>query len=335
MKQVTLALVGGAHIHTPGFVKKLTARSDVSVKWVWDHDAARAKRVAADLGSQAAQDLDLIWKDSSIHGVVVCSETNLHEPLVVAAAAAGKHLFVEKPLGLGAADSFRMAAAIEKAGVLFQTGYFMRGTPALQFLREQVAAGSFGKVTRYRHTNCHSGALGGWFDTDWRWMTDPKQAGCGAFGDLGTHALDIMLWIMGDVESVTASLETATRRYGDVDELGEGLLKFKQGAIGSLAASWVDVAHPVSLLLSGTEGHASIVNGELFIQSKKLPGADGKIPWTALPPAWPHAFDLFLDAMAGKEHAPLVSASEAAMRSAVMEALYEAARQKRWITPLG
>jgi predicted dehydrogenase len=329
-----LALVGGAHIHTPGFIDRLNKRTDVAVKYVWDHDPARSQKRAEALQAQSTPELDIIWNDASIKGVIVCSETNRHGPLVLAAAAAGKHLFVEKPLGMGAADAYPMADAIQKAGVLFQTGYFMRGSPALRFLKSQIEAGKFGLITRYRHTNCHSGSLGGWFDTEWRWMADRSQAGCGAFGDLGTHALDIMLWLMGPVRSVTASLDTATHRYGEIDEFGEGLLKFENGCIGSLAAGWVDVTHPVSLVLSGTEGHAYIANGQLFIQSAAIPGADGKLPWIDLPPAWPHAFELFLDAVIGIDHDPLVTAHEAAYRSAVMEALYSAAEQQAWVKPI-
>ena len=331
MQTTTLALVGGAHIHTPGFIEKIKARPDLKVKYVWDPDPTRADRRATALMARTTPALDTIWRDREVSAAVICSETRLHESLVVPAAAAGKHLFVEKPLGMGAADSARMALAIEKAGILFQTGYFMRGDPLHLFLKQQVEAGSFGTITRYRQSNCHKGALAGWFDTEWRWMTDPAQAGCGAFGDLGTHALDIMLWIMGEVSSVTASVDTATRRYGDVDEYGEGLLRFRRGGIGTLAASWVDVAHPASLILSGTEGHACILNGKLHVQSSRIPGADGKAPWTDLPAAWPHAFDLFLDAIAGKPHAPLVTVREAALRSTVMEALYTAAREHRWI----
>jgi predicted dehydrogenase len=329
-----LALIGGAHIHTPGFIDRLNKRSDVMVKYVWDHDLTRAQKRAEALKAQVSPDLEAIWNDASIHGVIICSETNRHEPLVMAAATARKHIFVEKPLGLSAADAFRMAEAIKQAGIIFQTGYFMRGNPAHRFLKAQIEAGSFGLLTRYRHTNCHAGSLGGWFDTEWHWMTDQAQAGCGGFGDLGTHALDIMLWLMGRVRSVTASMDTATHHYGDIDEFGEGLLKFENGCIGSLAAGWVDVAHPVSLILSGTEGHAYMANGQLFIQSAHIPGADGKSPWTDLPPAWPHAFELFLDAITGKDHPPLVSAHEAAYRSAVMEAFYAAAETQAWVSPL-
>ncbi len=331
---LNVALVGAAHIHTPGFIKRLKERgADVSVKAVWDHDAQRAAKAAGDLGTQAVEDVKAIWKDKRINAVVICSETNRHQELVLAAARAKKHMFVEKPLGMGSKDAFAMAKAIEKAGVLFQTGYFMRGSPVHQFLRDQIAKGNFGKITRVRHSNCHAGSLKGWFDTDWRWMADPAIAGCGAFGDLGTHVLDILLWLMGDVERVAADINVVTSRYGDCDESGEGLMKFTSGVVGTLAAGWVDIANPVTLLISGTEGHAHVDSNQLFFQSSKVPGADGRQPWTDLPPAWPHAFELFLDAAMGKQGVPLVTPAEAAKRSAVMEAFYKAAATKKWVAP--
>jgi predicted dehydrogenase len=112
------------------------------------------------------------------------------------------------------------------------------------------------------------------------------------------------------------------------------LIEFANGAVGTLAAGWVDVAHPIPLLVSGTEGHAYVRNNELFFKSSHVAGADGEKPWTDLPPAWPHAFELFLDAVVGKAHPPLVTAHEAAARSAVMAAMYQAARQQEWVRPL-
>jgi predicted dehydrogenase len=332
---IKVALVGAAHIHTPGFIKKLAAREDIATAAVWDHDGERAARRAAELGAPVAESLEAIWQNPEIRAVVVCTETDRHQAIVTAGAEAGKHLFVEKPLGMGSRDSYPMAAAIEKAGVLFQTGYFMRGSPVLRFVKDRIVAGAFGKVTRIRMSNCHSGSLGGWFDTEWRWMADPQQAGVGGFGDLGTHVLDIMLDMMGPVERVTAEIAVATGRYGECDEYGEGLLKFAGGAIGSLAAGWVDIANPVTLIVSGTEGHAHVVNGQLFLQSKHMEGADGKAPWTDLPEAWPHAFDLFLGAVVGKSGLPLVSVQEAAYRSAVMEAMYRSSERKCWVEPAG
>lgn len=332
---IQVALVGCAHIHTPGFVKRLQARSDVRVTRVWDPDAARAAKNASECAAPATADVADIWRDPQIQAAIVCSETNRHEELVLAAAAAKKHLFVEKPLGFATADARKMCRAIRKAKVIFQTGYFMRGDPIHLFLKDAIAQGRFGRITRARHSNCHSGSLGGWFDTDWRWMADPAIAGCGAYGDLGTHSLDILMWLFGDeVKRVAASMQVVTGRYGACDESGEGILEFAGGVCATLAAGWVDVANPVRLLISGTEGHACVVNGQLFFQSKHVEGADGKQPWTQLPPALPHAFELFLDAVAGKPlPLPLVTPVEAAARSAVMEALYKAAAAGKWVKP--
>ncbi|HVN81608.1 MAG TPA: Gfo/Idh/MocA family oxidoreductase [Terriglobia bacterium] len=333
-KKITLAFVGCAHIHTPDYVNLLKGHNDVRVKYVWDHDAARASKRAGELGTKTAKSPDEVWSDREVAGVVICSETNRHTDLVMAGAHAGKHMFVEKPMGITAKESYAMASAIEKAGVLFTTGYFNRTIPQHLFLKDQVAKGNFGKITRVRGSNCHEGSLAGWFDTEWRWMADPKIAGVGAFGDLGTHLLDILMWLLGDVDTATADIKVVTRRYGDCDESGEGLLKFKNGTTGTLAAGWVDVANPVTLEISGTEGHAVIVNEELYYKCEKVPGADGKNPWKLLPQAYPAPMHMFVEAVGGKKGLPLVSPHEAAMRVSVMEAMYQGARTRQWVKPL-
>jgi predicted dehydrogenase len=333
-KKVVLALVGCAHIHTPGFVKLLKARQDVKVKYVWDHDEARATQRAGELEGEKTPDLAKVWGDPEVRGVVICSETNRHTDLVLAAASAQKHMFVEKPLGIDVRDCFRMVSAIEKARLGFTTGYFNRTLPAHLFLKEQIALGSFGQITRVRGSNCHSGSLGGWFDKEWRWMADPKIAGVGAFGDLGTHLLDILMWLLGEVSLVSADIKEVTRRYGDCDESGEALLKFKNGVTGTLAAGWVDVADPVTLQISGTQGHAMILNGELYFKSEKVEGADGRKPWRQLPKPLAAPLDQFVDALSGKPATFLVTPREAADRVSVMQALYQASAKKKWAAPL-
>ena len=76
---------------------------------------------------------------------MICSETNRHRDLVLAAAAAGKHNYAEKPLGITAAESSEMAEAVVKANVMFTTGYYMRTMPQHLFLRDQVQRGAFGR----------------------------------------------------------------------------------------------------------------------------------------------------------------------------------------------
>jgi len=330
-RKMTIAFVGVAHIHTPSYVNLAKGRADVTVKYVWDHDAGRAAQRATELSAQTAADLQTIWSDPQIVAVVILSETNRHHELVLAAAKAGKHMFVEKPLGINARESREMAEAIEKAGLLFTTGYFNRTDPKKLFLKSEIAAGNFGTITRVRGSNCHNGSLGGWFDKDWRWMADPKIAGVGAFGDLGTHLLDILMWQNGDIESVTADIRPVTHRYGDCDETGEAMIRFKNGVIGTLAAGWVDIENPVEMLISGTEGHAAIINGQLFYHSEKRTGSSAKKAWTDLPAAPKPPLQQFFDAVAGAKDQPLVTPAEAAARVAVMQAMYEASEKRKWV----
>lgn len=329
---VKVALVGAAHIHTPSFINTLKGRKDVKVTSVYDHDAARAKQRADELGVGVVEDPNQIWSDGSVKAVIITSETNRHRDLVLAGARAKKHLFVEKPLGITGAESLEMAGAIEEAKVLFTTGYMSRTFPTNLFIKGQIEQGNLGKITRIRGSMCHEGSIGRWFDTDWRWMADPKVAGCGAFGDLGTHALDILMWLMGDVETVAADIKVVLGNYGDCDESGEGLIKFKNGVTGTLAAGWVDVANPVTLLVSGTEGHAAVINDQLHFRSNRTKVViDARNPAKEMPARLPSPLEMFLNAVVGKTPAALVTAKEAAARVVVMESMYRAAREKRWV----
>ena len=330
-KKINVAVVGVAHIHTPGYLNLLKQRADVRIKYVWDPDAVRAESRAKETGAQTVADLAAVWSDPEVSAVVILSETNRHHELVLAAAKAGKHMFVEKPLGITGGESREMADAIDRAGVLFTTGYFSRTDSKHLFLKDAIAAGNFGIITRVRASNCHNGSLAGWFDTDWRWMTDPKLAGVGAFGDLGTHKLDILMWLLGDLDSVTADIRPVTHRYGDCDETGEALLQFKNGTIATLAAGWVDIEDPVKLQISGTQGHAVIYEDKLFYRSEKVDGSDFRKPVTKLPPTPKVPMDQFLDAVAGAKNEPLVTPREAAARVTAMEAIYAGARERKWV----
>jgi predicted dehydrogenase len=207
---VALGFVGCAHCHTPWIASVLKARPDVKVKAVFDHDRGRAASCASLLGCAVAEGEGQIWRDADIQGVFVCSETDRHRHDVPAAAAAGKHVFVEKPLATNGRDGFEMALALERAGVIFMTGYRTRSEGIFAFLRDEIRGGHFGTVTRIRYVNGHGVMLSRGFSPEHNWITDPAQAGGGAFLDLGTHALDAILWLM-DEEVVAATSMTGQR----------------------------------------------------------------------------------------------------------------------------
>ena len=350
MMKEKLALLGASHIHTPGFVDLLAARTDVSVAAVWDPDPAIAKKYAARLQCRAAADVETVLGMPDLDAVIVLSQTNRHEALVRQIARANKHCFVEKPLGIGLADARNMMQELEGADVIFHMGYFNRTIPAHRLLKRLIAENAFGEISRMRLVFGTAAAINGIFHSDWLWMTDPVQAGVGAFGDLGTHKLDLLLFLVGDtarLEAVTASFSRPIGRYPQGEECGEAILRFDNGTIATLAASWVDLAEPSSLLISGTKGHAVMRNApgmphndrgsELFLLSDAVNGATGKEPWTDLPAPLPRPLEQFIDAVVhGKpvgqgEHSQLVSVREAAYSSYVMEAISKAAAERRWL----
>jgi predicted dehydrogenase len=320
---LNLAWVGVAHIHTPGFSNEVLKRKHLCAG-VYDRDAAKAAKNAEKLGGKVRTIAEMA-ADPTVSAFIITSETSFHLELLKQIAHAGRPIFVEKPLGINTEFSTSILEVLEENKIVFQTGYFQRGGREIQTLKKKVDSGHFGTITRVRASVCHNGALGGWFDTDWRWMADRTLSGVGGFGDLGTHGLDLLMWLFGGVKAATGALSNGTARYKDCDELGEGLLKFTNGAIGTLTASWDDVANPIRMQVSGTKGHA-ILNGEL-----QLAGADGKMETvTDLAPQAPSGFPGFLDYLEGKK-VDLVTPREAVRRDIVMDAIYQGAEKQQWI----
>jgi predicted dehydrogenase len=260
-----------------------------------------------------------------VDAYVIVSQTVRHQDLIPLVAPLGRPIFADKPLGTSRKAAESLAKLLQKHNAVFHTGYFQRGSAEVQTINHWVKSGRFGQITRARMSNCHSGALGGWFDTDYKWMTEREQAGCGAYGDLGSHGVDLLMWMFGDVEQVVASVAPGTDRYPGCDEVGEGILKFKSGVIATLAASWDDVASPYRLQIAGAEGHA-ILGDDL-----RWAGKDGR--WevvTDLEPAAPAGFAAFLDHLEGN-NVPLISPAEAAARTAVVQAIYESVDKSKWV----
>lgn len=327
----TIAFAGVAHIHTPGYVKMLKELPEIKVKYIWDHHKSRAEKCASELNSIAVNSLNEILEDNSVDAIAVVSETNLHKEIVCAATKAKKHLFVEKPLGINAVESAEMAEAIESSGVLFTMGFGKRSPGFYQFIREHIEKGSFGKITRIRASCVHGGGLRDKFDTEWRWMTDPAQSGGGAFFDMGVHGLDLLIWLLGDVDSVTGSIQSANHRYPNCDEFGEALINFRCGAVGTLAAGWVDQKDPLDFTIWGTEGHAYLTRDDkILFSSKHVNNGKEITEWNELPKSKPHPFLQFLENISGKSNFELVRAEEAAYVDTVMNAIYKGAQTKQW-----
>jgi len=193
--------------------------------------------------------LDSFLGDRYMDAVYIGTPPGLHADQADAAAASGKHVFVEKPLATSAADSRRIIEACAQARVGLGVGYQLRYHPLHEKARSWVEAGHIGEVVLARARWAYRAV------TDpVEWRTRKDLAGWWALGDLGTHCVDLLRYILGKVESVTAVL----RRPGGEIETEDTAVLFLRHASGtpSLVECSTAAVAPASLLeIVGTNGY--------------------------------------------------------------------------------
>jgi predicted dehydrogenase len=185
---------------------------------------------AARHGLELAADLATALSDPGIDAVVLATPHSLHCAQIVAAAAAGKHIFCEKPLCLTKAEAARAIAACEGAGVVLGVGTDKRFFPAIRELARLAATGELGHI---RHLEAHfSNEVAGSF-APWRFSAEESPAG-GLTGT-GIHMLDALVELAGPVRRVQALLLSHKPPPDPLDSLSV-LLEFASGVSGTLAA---------------------------------------------------------------------------------------------------
>ncbi|MES0101394.1 Gfo/Idh/MocA family oxidoreductase [Mesorhizobium sp. M0019] len=206
-----------------------------------------------DLAAQAAQALGFArasgdWRrlveDPEIDMIDITAPNGFHKEMALAAIAAGKHVYCEKPLAPLAADARRMAEAAEAAGVRTQVGFNYLCNPLLALTRQMIRAGELGEIRSYR--GIHAEDYMADAESPFTFRHDP--VGGGALADLGSHALATAEFLLGSVERVLGDSVTVIasrpdgrggRRTIEVDDIGRAFLRFANGASGSIEASWV------------------------------------------------------------------------------------------------
>lgn len=206
-----------------------------------DHAAACA---AAFGFARSTTDWQSLIRDPAIQLISVTSPNGLHREMVVAALAAGKHVWCEKPMALTLADAEAMAAAAADSGRATALGYGYLQNPALQEAYRLIASGAIGTPHDFR------GSVDEDYMADpalpWTWRLDAAKAGFGTLGDLTVHLVSLARALMGEIDSLTAMVDTVHRRRplpdgdtGEVenDDIAHALVRFASGARGTLASS--------------------------------------------------------------------------------------------------
>jgi myo-inositol 2-dehydrogenase/D-chiro-inositol 1-dehydrogenase len=178
---------------------------------VADINLAAAREVAAKFHVNSATDNHRqLLEDPSIDAVVICSTTNTHTPFIQEAAAAGKHIFCEKPIGLDLDHIARALQAVEKAGVKFQVGFNRRFDPSFMKAREMIASGKIGQAHIIRVTSRDPEAP----------PLEYVKASGGIFLDMTIHDFDMVRFLSGsEVEEIYAL--GAALVIPEIGQLGE------------------------------------------------------------------------------------------------------------------
>lgn len=228
--------------------------------------------------------------------VDITSPNALHHEMALAAIAAGKHVYCEKPLSVTVAEAEEMTAAARARGVKTMVAFNNVKTPAAMLARQIIDAGEIGTPMRFR----------GWFDQGFfndpdlpfSWRCTRREAGSGALGDLGSHVISVAQYLMGDVESTIAQSQTffptrpvpqgaagysaraaadAECRTVENEDQIQAMVRFASGAGGTIEASRVAAGKVFGIYweISGTEG-TIIMDGERFNELKVARFGDQK-----------------------------------------------------------
>jgi predicted dehydrogenase len=156
--------------------------------------------------SQAGTDYRKVLANPDVDVVSICAPTGLHREIAVAAAEAGKHFWIEKPVGRNAMEARDVAAAAAKAQVVTSIGYNYRHVPAVERVRELVAGGHLGRITNVRAVFFSGYAAEPKAALSWRFIRE--HAGTGALGDLLSHVVDLVQYVVGRISDVNALTST-------------------------------------------------------------------------------------------------------------------------------
>ncbi|MER5211775.1 Gfo/Idh/MocA family oxidoreductase [Streptomyces sp. NPDC002838] len=247
-----------AYARVPHHYPKLPLRPELVT--VAEDVPGRAEEAAAQFGfASTSRDWRKVAADPRVRAVSITAPNFLHREIGVAMADAGKHIWIEKPVGLTLADARAVADAVAKAGVQSAVGFNYRNAPAVETARELITTGELGAVTHVRirlfsdYAAHPEGAL--------TWRYERERGGSGVLGDLASHGADLARYLLGDIASLTADTAiflperarptgaTAGHSRASGGELGpvenedyvNCLLRFASGARGVLEACRVSV----------------------------------------------------------------------------------------------
>jgi len=285
-KKLKVGIIGCGGIAGQKHLPALAKIKEAEVTAFCDIIPERAEKLCGEFGVQGAKtytDYKELIKDGSIDVIHVCTPNRSHSPITVAALEAGKHVMCEKPMATGYEEAKKMADAAKKTGKLLTIGYQYRCMPAPLYLKKVCERGDLGEIYFAKAHAIRRRAV-----PTWGVFLNEKEQGGGPLIDIGTHALDMTLWMMDNYrpKSVTGNVYKKLNGNPDcgnifgpwdpkeytVEDSAFGFITMENGATIILESSWalntLDVGEGICTLC-GTKAGADMKDG-LRINSDDL-----------------------------------------------------------------
>lgn len=235
--------------------KAIADLRDAKLIACFDMFPAAADKLAAATGCRAYHKLEEMLADPKVQAVTICTPSGLHMEPAVAAAQAGKHVIVEKPLEVTLSRCDKIIQACEQAGVQLATIFPSRFHESSQLMKQAIDKGRFGRLTI-------GDSYVKWFRTQQyydsgAWRGTWKLDGGGALMNQAIHSVDLLTWLMGPVTEITAATATLAHERIEVEDVAMATVRFENGALGVIEAT--TAAFPGALKrveIHGTEGSA-------------------------------------------------------------------------------
>lgn len=195
----------------------------------------RADARSREFGARHYHELDDMLRDPAIDAISICTPSGVHLDPAVAAASAGKHVMVEKPIEITVDRCDRIIQACKKTGVILGAIFPRRFQESSLALKEAIRVGRFGNIVLadvairwWRSQDYYD--TGGWKGT---WKLD----GGGALMNQGIHGIDLLQWLMGGIQSVAGFMDTRAHTGIEVEDVATAAVRFKNGALGTIAGT--------------------------------------------------------------------------------------------------
>jgi predicted dehydrogenase len=230
---------------------------DSELHALMSRDLERAKRLAQEHGAPFYYDsVDGILSDPEVDVAYVATPVYLHCDQVVRAAEHGKHVLCEKPMAMSVDECERMIDACDQNGVHLEICFLLRFHPRYRRIKQLVADGEFGEIIEARAPFLK------WYPMEeGLWRRDPAKSGGGVLMDLGSHSIDLLTYLLGDVSKVVALVNSRTAKW-EVEETATVIMQMKSGAHAIVDTSFVVPHNESALEIYGTKGSVLVAGGK-------------------------------------------------------------------------